>query len=164
MAPSVIADGGYAYAYSDMMGSTGCLDASAFCGAGTTGVATSNGTVWGAGIGVSLNQAMATGMASPPIETYAVPTTDTGISYTVSPLPSQGMRLIIDDNGMDYCAVVTVATGTVPWSSFNTACWNNSGTALTGAPQAATHLQFQVTASTATTPFNLCVTAVSFAP
>jgi hypothetical protein len=164
LAASVIADGGYAYAYNDMMGSTACLDMSALCGMGTTGVATPTGTVWGAGIGFSLNQAMATSMMSPPINPYAVATTETGITYTLSNFPSQGMRLIINNSGTDYCAPITAASGTVTWSSFNTKCWDNSGTALTAAPQAATHIQFQVTAGNASASFDFCVTAVKFAP
>jgi hypothetical protein len=159
---SVIGDGGYAYAYDDKMGSSACLDSTAYCGAGTTAVATANGTVWGAGIGASLNQAMAMNMQSPPINPYKV--TGSGIAYQLDNMPSQGMRLIIDEMGADYCAPISAASGTVKWASFNTKCWDGSGTALAGAPTAATHVQFQVTANTAITPFSFCVIAVSFAP
>jgi hypothetical protein len=159
---SVIADGGYAYSYQDTAGSTACLAATALCSAGTT-QAPASSTAWGGGIGFNLNQAMATGSTSPPINAYAVATTHTGISYALSALPTQGARIIIDDNGSDYCAALGAATGTVPWASFNTACWNGGGTALAGAPQTATHLQFEVTASNAPAPFDFCVTAVSFA-
>ena len=159
---SVVGDGGYAYAYDDKMGSTACLDPAAYCGAGSTGVATPTGTVWGAGIGSSLNQAMATGSASPPIATYAV--TGSGIAYALDNLPAQGMRLIIDQAGADYCAPITAASGTVKWSSFNTKCWDGSGTTLAAAPQTATHVQFQVTAGAAVASFAFCVKAISFAP
>jgi hypothetical protein len=159
---SAIGDGGYAYAYDDKMGSTACLDPTAYCGAGSTGVATATGTVWGAGIGSSLNQAMATGPQSPPINTYTV--TGSGISYVLDNLPSQGMRIIIDESGSDYCAPLSAASGTVKWSSFNTKCWDGSGTTLAGAPHAATHLQFQVTAGAATAQFAFCVKSASFAP
>jgi hypothetical protein len=159
---SVIGDGGYAYAYDDKMGSVACLDSTAYCGAGTTAVATANGTVWGAGIGASLNQAMAMNMQSPPIDPYAV--TGSGVSYQLDNFPSQGMRLIIDQMGVDYCAPLSAASGTIKWASFNTKCWDGSGTTLAGAPQIATHLQFQVTANAAITPFSFCVTGVSFAP
>jgi hypothetical protein len=163
LAATVIADGGYAYSYNDGMGSTACLDSTAFCGSGSTAVATPTVTVWGAGLGFSLNQALASGSTSPPIDSYAGPTADTGITYTLSGLPGQGMRLIINDNGTDYCAPLTTASGTVPWATFNTECWSGAGTALTGAPQVATHVQFQVTAASATESFDFCVTAVSFA-
>jgi hypothetical protein len=162
--PTVIADGGYAYAYQDTAGSTACLTTAALCSAGNT-EAPSSMTVWGGGIGFSLNQAMATGAQSPPVDPYAVPTADTGIAYALSNLPSQGARLIINDGAtpVDYCAVLTAASGTIPWSSFNTACWNGSGTALSGAPQTATHVQFEVTANSSPAAFDFCVTAVSFA-
>lgn len=163
LASSVIGDGGYAYSYDDGMGSTACLDSTALCGAGTTAVATPTGTVWGAGIGFSLNQAMATGPTSPPVGDYAVPAASTGIAYALSVLPAQGMRLIIDEAGTDYCAALTAATGTVLWSSFNTECWSGAGTSLSGAPQVATHVQFQVTAASASLSFEFCMTAVSFA-
>jgi hypothetical protein len=162
VASSVIADGGYAYAYEDKGGSTACLDSTSLCGMGTTGVAAGS-TVWGAGIGLNLNQAQATSSTSPPINTYAV--TGSGITYSLSNLPPQGMRLTIDNGGTtDFCAPITAASGTVKWATFNTACWDDSGTALTGAPTAATHINFQVDAGTASGTFDFCVTAVSFAP
>jgi hypothetical protein len=134
----------------------------AFCGAGSTAVADPMGTIWGAGLGANLNQAMATSSTSPPVGTYSV--TGSGIAYTITNLPTQGMRLIIDNSGTDYCAPLSAASGTVKWASFNSKCWDGSGTSLMAAPTAATHVQFQVTAGTATSPFNFCVSAVSFAP
>lgn len=161
LAGSVIGDGGYAYAYDDKNGSSACLDSTAYCTSGTTGIA--NGSiVWGAGVGSSLNQAMAMNMQQPPINPYAV--TGSGVSYTLDNYPSQGMRMIIDEGGTDYCAPLSGASGTVKWASFNTKCWDNSGTTLSGAPQTATHLQFQVTAGMSAGSFSFCVTALSFAP
>jgi hypothetical protein len=155
----VLGDGGYAYGYSDMAkGGTSsvCLDPEALCGAGTTGAMSS--ATWGAGIGVNLNQAM--GM-SPPTMTYAV--TGSGINYTLSNLPSQGARVIIDNGGMDYCATLSAASGTAKWSDFNLTCWQPTPSgALSGAPMA-THVNFQVNAASAPASFNFCVTAVSFA-
>jgi hypothetical protein len=127
-----------------------------------TAIATLTGTVWGAGIGVSLNQPMAMSAVSPPVGPYAV--TGSGITYALSNLPVQGMRLAIDEGGVDYCAPVSAASGTVKWASFNSKCWDNSGLTLAGAPKAATYVHFQVTAATAVAPFNFCVTSVSFAP
>jgi hypothetical protein len=88
--------------------------------------------------------------------------TGTGIKYSLSNLPPQGMRIVIDNNGTDYCTPIAAASGTVTWAAFNTKCWDNSGTFLTGAPAAATHILFQITADAASTPFNVCVTSVSF--
>ncbi len=159
--PKVLGDGGYAYSYSDAAkGGTSsvCLDALALCGAGSTGAMST--ATWGAGIGVNLNQAM--GM-SPPMQNYAV--TGSGISYTLSNLPSQGASLIIDNGGMDYCAELSSATGTVKWSAFNLTCWAPTPAGdLSGAPSTATHVNFQVNAAAAAAPFDFCVTAASFAP
>jgi hypothetical protein len=105
---------------------------------------------------------MATSAASPPVGQYAV--TGSGISYSLSTLPAQGMRLAIDEGGVDYCAPLTAASGTIKWTSFNTKCWDNSGMALAGAPNTATYVHFQVTAATAVAAFDFCVTALSFAP
>ena len=162
LAASVIGDGGYAYSFQDDMGSTACVDTTAYCAAGSTGIADLAGTVWGAGVGSSLNQALATGPTSPPVHTYAA--TGSGVTYTLDGLPSQGMRLIIDQAGTDYCAHLTAAADTIKWSSFNTKCWDGSGTTLAGAPQQATHLQFQVPAGTIAAPFAFCVESLSFAP
>jgi hypothetical protein len=165
LAGTVIADGGYAYAYQDTGGSTACLDQTALCGSGTTGVAAGS-TVWGAGIGFNLNQAKATSSTSPPINPYAV--TGSGITYALSNLPATGARITISDTSTspttDYCAPITSASGTVKWATFNTACWDDSGTTLAGAPTTATHVNFQVNAGSAAGTFDFCVTAVSFAP
>ncbi len=154
------APGGYAYAYSDKVLSTACLASGAFCGQGTTGAQTpaNSSTVWGAGIGVNLNQpagSMTVGSCA---------ATGSGIAYTISgALPPQGMRLIIDNGGMDYCAPLPSVSGTVPWSAFNTTCWQPSGgMALSGPPATATHVELQVNAATAQGSFDFCVTALSF--
>ena len=161
LAAGTVGKGGYAYAYDDGKGSSACLASTALCGKGTTGVADAAGTIWGAGIGVNLNQAAATGSASPAVNTTQA--TGTGVEYQLSNLPPQGMRIVIDNGGTDYCAPIGSASGTVYWSSFNTKCWDDSGTALSGAPTTATHLLFQVTADATSTPFDVCVTGASFA-
>jgi hypothetical protein len=154
--------GGYAYAYNDGM-STACINPSALCGMGSTVTMDAMGKNWGAGIGFNLNQMMATSSASPQINPFTA--TGSGISYTLSSFASAGgMRVIVDQGGTDYCAPITSAMGTVKWSSFNTKCWDNSGTMLSGAPMA-THINFQVNSATSgPASFNFCVTAVSFAP
>ena len=161
LAAGVVGKGGYAYAYDDGKASTACLASTALCAKGTTGVADMAGTIWGAGLGVNLNQAVATSSASPSVGTFQA--TGTGIAYKLSNLPPQGMRIVIDSGGTDYCVPIDAASGNVNWASFNTKCWDNSGMALSGPPAAATHLLFQVTADAAATPFDVCVTDVSFA-
>jgi hypothetical protein len=51
----------------------------------------------------------------------------------------------------------------VAWGKFNSKCWDNSGTFLTGAPADATHIEFQIPAVAAATPFEFCVDSVAFA-
>jgi hypothetical protein len=90
--------------------------------------------------------------------------TGSGISYTLSNLPSQGARIIIDSGGTDYCAALASASGTAKWSDFNTTCWQPTPSgALSGAPTTATHVNVQVNAATAPAAFDFCVTALSFA-
>jgi hypothetical protein len=159
--------GGYTYAFSDAMGmpagtSTACVSAGAFCGVGTTGV--QSAATWGAGIGLNLNQAMATSATSPPISAFQA--TGSGIAYALSGI-SAGVRVIIDNSPnyptvVDYCAPISGASGTIPWAMFNTKCWDNSGTSLTAAPTMAHHVQFQVFATSAAGSFNFCVTSLKF--
>jgi hypothetical protein len=162
LASSVIADGGYAFAYSDGM-STACVNSNALCATGQTAVQSM--TVYGSGVGFNLNQMMATGSASPPINTYSV--MGLGITYSLSNLPSQGGRLAIGDSdgtsGTDYCATLPGASGTILWAQFNTKCWDNSGTFLTGPPSNPTHIEFQIPAGAAAASFDFCVDSVSFA-
>jgi hypothetical protein len=162
-----IGTGGYAYAFSDATGtpagtSTACIAATALCGMGATGV--QSASTWGAGIGLNLNQAMAMSSTSPPIN--ALQATGSGINYTLSGLTT-GARLIIDNSPnyptvVDYCAPITAASGTIPWATFNTKCWDNSGTALTAAPTMAHHVQIQVFATATAGSFNFCVTSLKF--
>jgi hypothetical protein len=169
--------GGYAFSYQDTVGSIVCLDGCPASGAVcTTAPATSllctHGNLlanpapysaFGGGIGFNLNQAMATS-ATP---TTAMPfvTTGSGISYTVTNVPANGLRLQIDHGGMTYCANVTTASGTIPWASLELTCYDTPpGAALTGPPGDATQIEFQmVTTATAGTG-DFCVTAVGFAP
>ena len=64
----------------------------------------------GVSIGVNLNQPNGSTTKS----TFAA--TGAGVAYTLSSLPTPGTRLIIDNAGADYCANLTAATGTIPWS------------------------------------------------
>jgi len=160
--PIPIGMGGYTFAFSDglPMGSTSCVSTTAFCGMGTIGVANATYTIYGGGIGVNLNQVIATGAASPPILT--LPATGAGIAYTLSSLPTLGARLIIDNAGKDYCAILTAASGTVDWASFNTACYSPAtGVALAG-PPTATHVEFEVPSGMTAGSFNFCVTSLKF--
>ena len=156
--------GGYAYAYADstppaLGTSTACVDATAFCGTVATGMVSAS--TWGGGIGVNLNQqggGSAVGMFA---------ATGTGIKYALSGLAPQGMRILIDNvtPTNSYCANQTAASGTIPWSAFNTTCWQpDGGSGLSGPPTMATHINFQVNATASPGTFSFCVTSLAFAP
>jgi hypothetical protein len=142
---------GYLYVYSDGT-STICAGPDNLCASGTTGAADTTGKIWGAGVGINLDK------ADPPPD---VQLSGTGMTYALSSLPTQGMRAQVSVGSKDYCVKLTSASGTVAWTDFNTACWDNSGTKLTGAPKTP-HIGFQVTAATAAGTFDFCVTKVSF--
>jgi len=72
------------------------------------------------------------------------------------------MRVQLTVGTQQYCAVMTTASQTIPWTSFNTTCWAPAaGTALTGAPNA-TNIQFEASAGLTAGTFDFCVTALSF--
>ena len=180
-APANPGTGGYAFAYQDTSGSDVCLDGCPASGATCTvapatsmlcthGILAANPTApyaaYGGGIGFNLNQALATSATA--TVAMAFVTTGSGISYTVTSVPANGLRVQIDHGGVTYCAPAspTALTATVAWTSFNTKCYDAppDGVALTAAPADATQIEFQmVTVATAGTG-DFCVTAVSFAP
>ncbi len=151
---SLLGTGGYAYAFGDPT-STACNDSAYLCVEGRTAPVST--TVYGAGLGVNLNQAVGASAKG----TVIVPAADTGISYALAEtLSAAGVTIIIDGGGTDYCAPVTATSGTVPWSSFFTC--TGAATVLAGAPDAASHIQIQVSASVSPLSFDFCVTALSF--
>jgi hypothetical protein len=166
--------GGYAFGYSD---STNMVPPHAMMGTSMATLATDgslcmSGNVmalpptptmqqysdfWGCGIGVNLNQMM--GMNTPK-NTYTL--TGTGVTVNVSGLPTcTQARVVLDQMGAtpEYCAPLTPGVE-IPWASFNTACWNGTGMALTGPPTSqAIKVQF-VTSSTPCTFTNFCLTQI----
>ena len=119
------------------------------CVAGTTGAWNPPaGTVWGVGFGVNLS----------PFST-PVQLSGTGVTVALTGLPA-GVGMTVGVAG--YCAVITAATQTIPWTSFNTQCWDPAkGVALTGPPNSS-NFQFQASSRTTAGSFDFCVTALSF--
>jgi hypothetical protein len=163
--------GGYAFGYSDSDPpagkgtSTATLAADgSLCISGQVMALPANPTPadysndWGCGIGVNLDQAMGMMTAKNPFTL-----TGTGVTVNVNGVPSCTIaRVVIDQNGATpaYCAPLTPGVE-IPWSKFNTACWDGSGTALTGPPSSqALKVQF-VTSMTACPFTNFCLTQVS---
>lgn len=89
------------------------------------------------------------------------------ITITVTGTPSTGLRAELhrkgDPDGTTYCANFVSGTSIVV-ASFNTACWDGSGTALTAADTTnVDKVGVQVSStSSAITVTNLCLTGVQF--
>ena len=166
-----LAQGGYAFAYSDgSSGGTGTSTAAlassgALCVCGTAAKVpdtTSYSTFYGGGLGINLNQPVVDGVGG----TAAVATlSSTGVTYKLNQVPVNGRIVIGDstDTG-DYCYNIPAskASDTVPWTSFVNQCWAASGTALTAAPTGATSIRFQVYTDTSSThPIDFCLESLS---
>jgi hypothetical protein len=148
---------GYDFPFTDGKGSTICVDANGLCAAGTTGAQDAAYTVWGAGFGFNLSTAT-TATTEVPVQLAG-----SGVTVALTGLPTGAdMRLQVKVGGVAYCAVMTTATQTVPWSSFNTTCWAPAtGTALGGAPNTP-NFQFQASSTKTAGTFDFCVTSLSF--
>ncbi len=112
---------------------------------------------WGCGLGLNLNQAQG---VSTPKNGYLM--TGSGVTVDTSAIPScTTARLIIDQEGTAYCAPFTPGV-LIPWATFNTECWTNAGTYLSGPPTSqALKVQF-VASATGACPFtDFCITQVS---
>jgi hypothetical protein len=180
-----IGSGGYAYAYSDSMNgvggaSTACIEATKLCAVGSVDVSNTSGSHYGAGIGFNLNQQQSTTCATTPITPYTITSSQLGISYVLSSLPNTGaglggLRLIIGNavtqadggvTGTDYCVSIGTASGTIPWSEFNSECWSGTGTELTQAlaeSMGPIHINIGVVSATTAGAFDFCVDSLAFA-
>jgi len=111
---------GYDFGFSDGLGSTYCVDANSLCAAGTTLAPDPPAyTIWGAGFGFSLSPLTTLTNTTP------VQLTGSGVSVTLSSLPTGGAtaRVQVTVGITQYCALMTSASQTIPWASFNTECW-----------------------------------------
>jgi hypothetical protein len=161
---------GYYFAYSDQKDGGGsdaqisqdsrlCVNGNAV---GTTCGPTDSAcysTHWGAGIGVNLNQASGTGTT--PMSFSAA--SSAGVTYALDYLP-ENTRLVVGDSTTDYCTNLQSQSGTIPWRSFNSACWGTSGVSLSGPPANLVSVRFQVVADTAygnNTSFTFCISQLS---
>jgi hypothetical protein len=154
---------GYDFTFSDKIASSVCMLPNSLCGAGTVGAQNPTGgyTVWGAGFGFSLST-LTTPAAQMPVQLAG-----TGVAITVTSLPTNAdMRLqvkhYVGATGTTYCALMTTATQTIPWTSFNTMCWAPAtGVALTGPPNTS-NFQFQASSRPTAGSFDFCVTSLTF--
>ena len=151
---------GSGFTASDGIASTICLSANSLCAAGTTNTAQSADTTtnWGTAFGFSLSP------SSTGTNLVGVQLGGSGIAVTLSSLPTGALaRIQVSVGSGNYCAAMSASSQTIPWTSFNTACWNNSGTYLTGAPTAATQIAVTVNGEAGVAgSFDLCVTSLAF--
>jgi hypothetical protein len=148
---------GYDFSIADPTGkSSVCVAAGSLCGAGTVGAQNPpNYTVWGAGFGFNL---------SPYTTPVPVQLSGSGVSVTLSSLPTGGAsaRVLVTVGTTQYCAVMTKATQTILWTSFNLTCWAPTAAgALTGPPNTS-NIEFAAYSGTTAGAFDFCVTALSF--
>ena len=152
---------GSGFTVSDGLASTICLSANSLCAAGTTNALKSSdiSANWGAVFGFYLSP---DSTAANPV---GVQLAGSGISATMSSLPigaQAGVQVTVG-NAAYYCATMSASSQTFPWASFNTACWNNSGTYLTGAPTAATQIVIKINSEAGVAgSFDFCVTSLAF--
>jgi hypothetical protein len=109
---------------------------------------------WGCGMGINLNQAKGT-MASDPD-----PLTGNGVLVATTGVPlCTTARVVLTVGGTDYCAPLTDGS-LIPWSVFNTSCWNGTGVSLSG-PPSVTQLKVQfVTSAIACSFSDFCITNI----
>ncbi len=168
---SMFGSGGYAYPVSDSMkggGSMACVNTGNLCGSGNTQIgmtiASTGQYAYGSGIGFDLGATPGGGTGTP------ATITKSSLSFTLSAaVPANGMQVQVTSGGVAYCAEVAAgATGpqTIPWTTFNTLCYNNPPDGGT-LPAPATSdtiskILFQVNSGPMTTTWSFCVTALSF--
>jgi hypothetical protein len=109
---------------------------------------------WGVSIGIN---------ATNP-DTGTLNQAHTSITYTFTGKPTTGLRAQVNVGSIEYC-YDKVSSGTaIPFTSFNTKCWDDSGTALTAANVTKIDkVALQVNSgSTAVTVTSLCITGITF--
>jgi hypothetical protein len=155
---SSVGIGGYAYPVADTQGSTACVVATQLCGIGTTAAYIPGSLAWGSGMGVNVGQAAASGVNG------VVTPTAAGLSYAISQLPADGLRIELGTAGPSYCYQIQAdAFGTIPWSSFVTDCWDAVPTGATFSPSIGiADVQFIVPAGAAASSWDFCVQSLSF--
>lgn len=159
---STVGTGGYAFVATDGV-STGCVDSTSLCGAGTLAAEGPTYANWGAAIGFNVGQAAGAAAIA------AVTPTGTGLTWSLTATPAPtlpgGLQIsIIGGDGTQYCyrPAMGVTSGMTPWSSFNTLCYNPTpdGGVFVG-PDQIEKVQFQAISTAASGAWGFCVATVS---
>jgi hypothetical protein len=156
--------GGYGFVYVDKKdggASTITQKGTSLCASGVAGavVGMAYDKYWGAGIGVNLNQAM---VADAPVN--AAQLTGSGVTVGISNPPATEFRVVVDEGGLEYCAVLTGASTTVKWTDFNVTCWDKTlpGAKALAGPPLSKAIKVQVTTGDADRPFDYCISSITF--
>jgi hypothetical protein len=131
---------------------------SSFCLSGTVPPNSTYQSYAGVGFGVAETQTATGG------EVTTLPLTATSITVNFANYDGSPLRFQLSDITYQYwCYDLTGASSpiTIPLTSFNTACWDNSGQAF-GSGTGITEMQFNVPGSnTSPTPYDFCMLGLS---
>jgi hypothetical protein len=112
-------------------------------------------------LGVNLNQGNSTGAMQMTVTPSKAGVQIDVMNNAMSPLRFQVQGLDGATNADDrWCAVVTGSGGFIPWSMFNTACWDGSGKAYYTEPISAAMLLVPG-GTDAAVPIDFCLTSLS---
>jgi hypothetical protein len=114
---------------------------------------------------LNLNQASAAagGPSSPPLLTWSP--SGVGIVYSVSNTFGSALRIQIQtvagntEPSQHWCSPITSSSGVIRWSTFNTACWDGSGTNYDGTTPLQT-IMVLVPGDLTAVPFNFCLNSM----
>lgn len=154
--------GGYAYYFGDTM-STSCVNSDSLCGSGNVVMADSAYKYYGSGFGISLDQTSGGGDAG------AYTSTASGLTWAVSGSAPSFQISVVAASGpcataAGCCYRPTGTSGTIPWGSFTTTCYN-PGEAGAGFAASAGLLKinFQTSSNmTGAQTFNYCLTTLTY--
>jgi hypothetical protein len=157
---TIMGDSGYEFGYGDMGPMTKwCIGANAACLAGTmTPVNPPTYSYYGIGIGINLGPTPEGGTMPAPVQLSG-----TNLTVKLSNLPTGGARALVNVGGTDYCAVLSGASSTIPWTMFNSKCYDSppDGMALTAAP-ATPHIAVQAVSGAAVSNVDFCIETISW--
>ena len=110
-------------------------------------------------LGLNLNQTVS-GEPQPFVPTQAGLRVDvTNVEFSQLRIQIQTAESATNSAGR-WCAIITTGAGFIPWSSFNTACWDGSGTAYAREPiQSA--IVFVPGATDFPVPFDVCLNGIA---
>jgi hypothetical protein len=151
---------GYDFPLVDTTGKSSiCMLPNTLCAAGTVGAQDPpTFKVWGAGFGFSLSPLTTATIIVP------VQLTRLGCDCHIEQPPQRGSeRSRTGDRGhVQYCAVMTKTSQTIPWTSFNSTCWAPTPAGRSRARPIASNFQIQASAGTTAGAFDFCLTGLSF--